>query len=531
MLTGVTSEPLDISFASDSAIRIGADSSGHALELFNSLRDSPFELHVGYRSLLVEFDLLTYEPASVLEEIKKRVSAPPSLESGKPRKIRIPVLYEGEDLQELSQITGLPIEEIIKLHSSAEYKVAFLGFSPGFPYLTGLPKELECPRKKTPRLKVPKGCVAIAGDQAGIYPNEGPGGWRLLGTTSTLLFDPKFNPPSLLQPGDTVTFQQVKQLSAVARAKAAPQPSVAPLLEVLDPGLLTTVQDPGRPGYAHLGVSAGGAADPYAYMEANRLVGNQKTAAALEITLTGATFKFLADTWIAITGAEANAELDGKPAEMWRSHPVAAGQQLKIHPATKGVRTYLAVRGGIGTPQTLGSRSTLVSANLGGKPLQPGDTLPTGGQTRGAASHGPAALMAKRLYEHDVHELRVTRGPQWDWFQNPNDFFAQEFTVTDDISRMGSRLQATARPIKLITPKDKEPGPELPSEGIPNGAIQIPPAGHPMVLYCEQRTTGGYPKIANVIRADWFRMGQLRPGTKIRFKEVTLDEAWRISKV
>ena len=308
-------------------------------------------------------------------------------------------------------------------------------------------------------------------------------------------------------------------------------PGAGPWLEVIEPGLQTTVQDRGRPGHARLGVSAGGAADPLACALANRLAGNDTATAALEMTLVGATVRFEAPASIALAGADMRAEIDGAPFPPFRSRAVPAGAVLKCGAALHGARAYLAVSGGIDLTPVLGSRSTHLPSRLGGfqgRALRRGDRLPLGGP--GAASPGdpehfgvaggplmlrPEAL--DRLAPRPV--LRVTPGAQAERFdERARRLFAEsEFTVSATSDRMGIRLDGPAIP----TPGDGR----MPSEGMPLGAIQVPPDGAPILLFVDHQTTGGYPVIASVIAADVWRAGQLRPGARVRFETVVPEAA------
>jgi antagonist of KipI len=274
-------------------------------------------------------------------------------------------------------------------------------------------------------------------------------------------------------------------------------------IHVLEPGFETTVQDLGRFGYAQLGVSAAGAADALALRAANLLVGNAENAAALEMTLTGAALAFESATVIAVTGSDFGADLP-----LWSAVEIEAGTVLRFGATRSGARCYLAVRGGLAVPTVLGSASAHLASSLGGRALAKGNLLPIGADiirrprtTRLAppSAEGP---------------LRVTRGPQAKWFSD--DLYAAAYRVTPSSNRMGVRLCGTAIP---------SPSGHMLTEGVPLGAVQIPPDGQPIVLFVEHQTTGGYPKPANVISADLWRVGQLVPHREVRFELVTLDEA------
>jgi biotin-dependent carboxylase-like uncharacterized protein len=306
---------------------------------------------------------------------------------------------------------------------------------------------------------------------------------------------------------------------------------VGGFIEVTSSGLLTTVQDLGRPGHARYGVSACGAADDVALRLGNRLVGNADDAAALEQTLTGGTYRFDAPVRIALAGADMEASCDGAPLPPWTARSAGPGSVLTCRAARQGARSYLCAAGGIAVPKVLGSRSTHLRSGLGGldgRALRRGDRLPLGVATTAddAALDAPAA----RLSEDAVRRLdtpgpiRVTRGAQSDRFA-PGALERLEgegISVSATSDRMGLRLAG----VRLDPPDEGR----MPSEGVPLGAIQVPPGGEPLLLFVDHQTTGGYPVLAAVIRADLWRVGQWRPGERIRFALVAMEEARRLAR-
>jgi antagonist of KipI len=312
------------------------------------------------------------------------------------------------------------------------------------------------------------------------------------------------------------------------------------VIQVQEPGLLTTVQDLGREGFGPMGVSPSGAADAISLRIGNRLVGNAEGAAGLEMTLLGGTFMFPEGALLALTGSDFGATLDGKPIELWTSFEARAGQVLRLGPTRSGARCYLCVRGGIEVKLFLGSASTHILSGLGGhegRALRKGDALhigATGGREpertgRSACSTGGiwtsgtlskrrlAARVSVQLSPRKV--LRVTPGPQSDWFPEASQrlFYGSAYRVAEESNRMGLRLEGAPIPAP--------PGGEMISEGVALGAIQVPEGGQPILLFVEQQTTGGYPKIANVISADFHSFGQLRPRDEIRFEQVRWEAA------
>jgi antagonist of KipI len=291
-------------------------------------------------------------------------------------------------------------------------------------------------------------------------------------------------------------------------------------LVVEAPGLLTTVQDLGRVGYGALGVSPSGAADPAALRLGNLLVGNEPGAAALEMTLVGGSFLFPEGAVIALAGADFAATLDGQPLEMWTPHAVQPGRKLTLGPTRDYARCYLAVAGGVQVELFLGSASTHLLSGLGGfegRALRKGDVLKLGEpdkKIRKKRVSQPALL-----YLRPRKRLRVTDGPQSERFpeQARQVFFQSVFRVSEDSDRLGLRLEGPS----LAT----NGAGEMITEGVTLGAVQVTPSGQPIVLGVEQQTTGGYPKIANVIGADLHRLGQLRPRVEIRFERTSLAVA------
>jgi antagonist of KipI len=296
---------------------------------------------------------------------------------------------------------------------------------------------------------------------------------------------------------------------------------VVTTVEVLTPGMQTTVQDLGRPGYGHLGVSASGAADPLALRLGNLLAGNREGAAALEMTLLGGRFRFLGPALCVLAGADFAATLDGVPVDLWTPTTIRAGLTLGLGGARAGARCYLCFGGGLQRQATLGSCATHVPSGIGGRPLLKGEVLSV---LEPAASPGPRpvhrAILEKLLAASDV--LRVTRSAQTAEFtqESLDNLYSLPWCVQSDSSRMGVRLAG----VPLEAPLRGS----MTTEGAPLGAIQVTPSGEPVILFVDHQTTGGYPKIGCVISADHWRIGQLRPRQTVRFVHVSFDEARRL---
>jgi len=309
------------------------------------------------------------------------------------------------------------------------------------------------------------------------------------------------------------------------------------VIQVQEPGFFTTVQDLGREGFAPLGVSASGAGDAISLRLGNRLVGNVEGAAGLEMMLLGGTFVFPEGALLALTGSDFGATLDGEPAELWTAFAAKPGQTLRLGPTRSGARCYLCVRGGIAVESFLGSASTHILSGLGGfagRALRKGDVLDIG-STIGLTQKGKLSARAVKTVE-PRKVLRVTPGPQSDWFDEASHrmFYGSTYRVAEDSNRMGLRLEGVAIPMPHDGAWEEETGRNacptrgggsMVSEGVALGAIQVPEGGLPIILFVEQQTTGGYPKIANVISADFHSLGQLRPRDEIRFERVAWGTA------
>jgi KipI family sensor histidine kinase inhibitor len=499
-----------------------------------------YELVPAYASLLIAFDPLATTPEAIERAVHAAQAAAAPTHGQRGRLVRIPVRYGGEDgpdLEDVARLVGLSAAEVVRRHAAARYRVGFLGFVAGFPYLTGLPAELSVPRLASPRVHVPAGSVALAGRQAGIYAVGSPGGWRVVGWTPLRIFDPAADPPALLRPGDRVRFVPVTDIrgdgehSAAAGATTHAQPVATeegvPWLRVLRPGALATVQDIGRPGHARHGVSPSGAADQEALWLGNALLGNPAGAGGLELTLGGGVFQALGPCAVALTGAVCEARVEGRALRPGAVATLATGEVLEVGPTRGGARAYLCVAGGVAVLPVLGSRATDVRAGLGGlegRALRPGDVL-----ARGAMAASPATLVGRRLPaecerrapEGGVWTLRVLPGPHT--ADAPNDLTAVlrgVYSVDARSDRVGVRLrwQETGN-------GERPAGGETLSEGVPRGAVQLPPDGEPIVLLADHQSTGGYRIPAVVIAADRWQVGQLRPGAAVRFVLTSPAEA------
>jgi biotin-dependent carboxylase-like uncharacterized protein len=294
-----------------------------------------------------------------------------------------------------------------------------------------------------------------------------------------------------------------------------------PWLQVLQPGIQTTVQDQGRAGFARYGVSVAGAADPDALALGNALLANPPEMAALEIPGGDACFTALAPCVVATTGAQSVVRVNHRQALPGVSCALAEGDTLEIGPTSVGFRVYLCVAGGVDSPEVMGSRATDLRAQLGGldgRRLQSGDILTRGPSRVDATGRALPLDLMHRMPGNGEWRLRVLRGQHA--AQSPTSLeslLTAAFTVTARSDRMGVRLRRLAGPCP--------DGGEVISEGLVRGAVQVPPDGEPVLLLADAQTTGGYRVPATVISADLWMIGQLRPGDSVRFREVSMSEA------
>lgn len=301
------------------------------------------------------------------------------------------------------------------------------------------------------------------------------------------------------------------------------------MIEVIATGPQNTVQDLGREGHRHIGVATAGAMDSLALRTGNLMLANAPGSAAVEVQTFPLKVRFSADGVIALTGADGRATLDGRELLPWWALPVKAGQVLEIRHPRQGARVYLCVAGGIDVPQLMGSRSTALRGGFGGlegRALQAGDELAVGQANAlsiGAEGFGvrpPSCAMAQALpvQADGALALRAIPAGEAHWFGNDlTRFWAQSWKISAQSNRTGYRL--AGEPIQA------EQSREMRSYGLVPGVVQVPPGGEPIVQLSDANTAGGYPKVAGVIEADLWRLGQAAIGSRIRFVEASPREA------
>jgi KipI family sensor histidine kinase inhibitor len=476
-----------------------------------------------HRSLLVLYDAGRTSFGDVAQALSALATA--GAIAPRPAALRlVPTRYGGEDGPDLSEVADrcrLTEAEVVARHAAAEYTAFMLGFTPGFAYLGLLDESLATPRRATPRVRVPAGSVALAGRQTGVYPFASPGGWNLIGRTSLCMFDPGRDPPASILAGDRVRFVPVPELPAPAARAPLPRGlPTSPVLEVLEAGLLTTVQDAGRRGHRRLGVTGAGPMDAAAFGAANAAAGNPPGAAGLECTIAGPTLRFLATTVFAVAGADLGATLQRADLGEW---PVPIGMRIVARPGNvlsfsgrrTGCRAYVAVAGGLDAPLVLGSRATDLTSGFGGlegRPLRAGDVL---GRGTDRTSERADAPVARTSVASGIATVRVVLGPQ-EHHLTPESIarlLGAAYTVGPTSDRVGCRL--------VGPPLEHAGRAEIVSDGMVSGSVEVPPDGHPIVLTADGPTTGGYPKVATVVSADLQLLGQLVPGEgRVRFQAV-----------
>ncbi|MEQ1757499.1 MAG: 5-oxoprolinase subunit PxpB [Vicinamibacterales bacterium] len=475
----------------------------------------------GIRSLAVFFDPLHADVEALKALLLSKALEPDIVAEG--RRHKIPVVYGGDagpDLLSVAQTSGLSVDALIAGHSGRDYRVYMLGFLPGFAYLGTLDPAIVAARLPVPRVRVPAGSVGVAGRQTGIYPRESPGGWGLIGRTPLAMFDAAGDSPARFAPGDIVRFVPVAGADWPVNAPTDHEAGrhTTPVIEVMHAGMLTSVQDLGRTGRQAVGVSVAGAMDRVAHRVANALVGNESTAATLEVTVAGPELRCLRDTVIAVTGADLSPRIDGRRVTANQPLVVPEGGVVSFGERRTGARAYVAFAGGIDVPLVLGSRATHVASGQGGvagRAVRAGDRL-------ALFARGP---LPRRTPPRPAHEaarggarVRVLSGPQVDSFaaEALTRLTSARFLVSPASNRMGYRL--TGAPVPA-------PAGEMISDITFPGAIQVPPSGEPILLMADRQTTGGYAQLAIVITADLPVVGQLAPGDWVEFEVTTPAEA------
>lgn len=513
------------------AMLVELDDLDQTLALLASLRRDPFpgiaEIVPGARTLLIRLSAQAEAGREALAgELCSRGLA--ELPETSDARITIPVLYDGEDLEEVAALTGMTQEEVIARHTASVYTVAFTGFAPGFAYLTGGDPKLLVPRRRSPRARIPAGSVALAGEFSGIYPKASPGGWQIIGRTPLQMFDLARSHSALLQPGAQVRFTALADRSAYERLAPRPSANSQPARPI-EPGstvfsvtaapLAALWQDLGRYGHAGQGIASSGARDRAALRLANEIVGNGPGEACLEIYGHGFAFTTSGPAVVALAGAPATLAIrpaagTGFNAAAGQAVALEAGDAVTIEASATGVCSYLAVRGGFEVAPVLGSASFDSLAQLGPDPVRAGAEIVVRHRRGGRAVLAEPVPLPDLPASGDLVELDIVMGPRTSWFTETAiaQLTGREWTVTPQSDRVGLRL-AGATPLKRVDPQA-----ELPSEGTIRGAVQVPHSGQPIVFLADHPLTVGYPVIATIAPYHLDLAGQVPAGARIRFR-------------
>lgn len=475
--------------------RVQAVAAALVSEPFPGLKD----VVPSYVSVYVEFDPAQASRAKVGERLISLLDTA-GVDGG--REVEVPVRYDGIDLKEAACTLGIEEDELVRRHTAPIYRVHAVGFTPGFPFMGEVDPSIRLPRHPEPRPTVDAHSVAIADSQTGIYPLPSPGGWRLLGTALTPVYDPHRERPFLLEPGNRVRFIQAEgeAPAALRPLNLLPEEPVHPALFVHEPGLFDLLLDGGRTMGGRFGLARSGPLDRRSARLANRLLGNSPEATLLELNLRGPTLELLRDTVLAFAGYGMTPVLSGEHVPPFRSFFAPKGADLHFRALPVGARGYLAIAGGLASDTFMGSTS-VDARGLIGRPLKAGDLL------------GVAALRWPRAgFTFTPHHrrtlavrLRILPGPQ----ATPEAvraLVAQEFQVRS-ADRMGVRFAGGQVPA----------GGGVISEANPLGSLQVTTDGSPLLLLNDRGTIGGYAKPALIHPSDLPKAGQLRIGDSVRF--------------
>jgi KipI family sensor histidine kinase inhibitor len=485
---------------------------GQTLALFDALQADPVpgvaEIIPAARTLMIRTAPGVAADAALARAIAARTPAPGTPAPARQGEmIELPMTYDGADLADVAHHMNLTVAEVITAHQAATWQVAFCGFAPGFAYMTCDDPRFDLPRRASPRTRIPAGSVALGGQFCGIYPQETPGGWQLIGRTSVPMWDMTRDPAAVLRPGTRCRF--VEGAAKPYPLAVVAQPLVTPALRILSTPFSILFQDEGRPGQGGQGLSASGAVDMGSLHRANAAVGNPQDCAALEITLGPVKIRAEVALVVALAGAGL-ARVGGVTIPRGAAFALDVGDEVTIAAPATGLRSYLALRGGFDVARVLGSAATDILAHIGPKAVVTGTVLGMANAPAGAiAAPRPQPPLPK---SGDLVELSVTLGPRADWFTPAmlRHFLTQEWRVTASSSRVGIRLQGD---VPLSRPDARE----LPSEGTETGAIQVPHSGQPVLFLADHPLTGGYPVIATLHPDALDMAGQLPPGVRIRF--------------
>ena len=510
------------------------------------------EIVPGLDSLVIQLQRNTKDPKTVreqaladLQKIGEQFEKQKSRKTS-PNKIhRIQVCYHqdlGLDLPAIAKACKLSIEEAVRLHKESLYTADILGFMPGFAYFGGLNPKLRLSRLTSPRPAVPKGSVAIAELQTAIYPRVTPGGWNIIGRSPNKLFDIDKNPPGLFMAGDQMQIAEIsldefhrldKANTSKEVIRSLDKNKSAAFIEVLQAGTFSTIQDEPRSGFSHWAVGPGGTCDIASLHLANALVGNSPEMAAIEMTSSGPSLLFHEATCIAWVGANCEGIVNNQHIPGNRPVWIPKGAILQFSPLNPGFRSLLAIGGGLDLPETLGRFGSHISADIGPRRLEKGDHLTLLNPKVPLKSSFLKSLYIENdlpaypkwhirspfLPSHLITQIRCLAGPHLSFLgaKERELFWSTIWTVSNQSNRMGVRLQGAF--------KVKKDLPHIPSQAIAFGTVQFPPSHEPIIMLAEHQTTGGYPRLAEVIDSDLMKLAQAKPGSKLQLQLIDLEEA------
>lgn len=439
----------------------------------------------------------------------------------KHQSIELPILFtDHDDWSRISKQTGISRAKYQQHLLECRFTVAMNGFLPGFVYLSGLPEELQVPRKATPSTRTSSNAFAIGGKYAGIYSLPSPAGWNIVGQIADHLFDQQLIPPVKLRAGDSVKLIQVDEVEFEQRTIST-RPIVKKRVSVFGedigklnfekPGLMTVLQDQGRTGLAYFAITSGGPMDATAASIANTILGNDSNAPIIECHFVPPIIRFDSDATICLTGANMSWRLDGAKIGRNRTVEVAAGSTLSGSPATDQCRAYIAIRGEIETERNFGSASCYIPARFGGnggKPFAVGDQL---NWIKPSDPVFPIRIDLQRKTSADT-PFDLQPGPEFDWLDNRSQHAIRSatFSISPESDRMGARLNGPAMSTGGRTLSDSVP--LLP------GMIQLTPAGQCIVVLQDGQTTGGYPRIGYLSPKTVERINQTPVGSPFQFE-------------